>query len=257
MIVADMLSNILSWTNHHIQYLTRKVEVLSSYNVLLQSLVEAEQKQHDAELKAVELEKELQEQREKLGRDLHDGFGSQLTHLISRLELLAYHKLPDPNQLLRLSEFTREMNHTLRETIWLLDQEQITIEALGGRMHGLLLKIWEDREVPDLNWNLLTTKEKINVEPLIAMHLLRIAQEGTINSLKYARATQVNVTLEINQTGILLTISDNGIGLNSRSSTKGYGLSNIHKRAKEVQGTFYLDSSTSGTCIKVKLPLSA
>ncbi|ALI97732.1 sensor histidine kinase [Rufibacter tibetensis] len=257
MIVANMLSNILSWTNYHIQYLTRKVEILSSYNVLLQSLVEAEQKQRDAELKAVHLEKELQVQREKLGRDLHDGFGSQLTHLISRLELLAYHKIPDSRQLLRLSEFTREMNHTLRETIWLLDQEQVTGEALGGRMHGLLLKIWEDREVPNLNWNLYHNKDKSVVEPLVAMHLLRIAQEGTNNALKYALASQVCVTLQISKANASLTIEDNGRGLHASSSTNGFGLTNLRKRAEEVKGTFLINSTASGTCIKVILPLSA
>ncbi len=239
------------------QYLNKKVEVQASYNSLLQTLVEAEQQRHIAELKALQLEKELQVQREKLGRDLHDGFGSQLTHLISRLELLAYHKLPDSGQLLRLSEFTREMNNTLRETIWLLDQKEITLEALGARLHGLLLKVWEDREMPVLNWQLLNADENPILMPLMAMHLLRISQEATNNALKYAGSTQVVVTLEVCQTNISLTITDNGHGLGPEAAINGFGLSNMRKRAEEVQGTFLLDSDTSGTRIKVMLPLNA
>ncbi|WP_205502434.1 sensor histidine kinase [Rufibacter psychrotolerans] len=257
MSVAEILNSVLAWSSQRITYLTKRLEIQDSYTSLLKSLLEAEQKRHIAELKTLQLERELQVQREKLGRDLHDGFGSQLTHLISRLELLAYHKSPDPNQLLRLSEFTREMNHTLRETIWLLDQEQITGEALGGRMHGLLLKVWEDRELPYLKWQFHDLGKKSEVRPLIAMHLLRIAQEGTINALKYAFASQINVTLEISQTDTSLTITDDGQGLHDVTYTNGFGLNNLRKRAEEVNGTFFINSTASGTYIKVVLPLNA
>ncbi|WP_207434670.1 ATP-binding protein [Sabulibacter ruber] len=253
--MAEILNSVLAWSSQRITYLTKRVEVQESYNSLLQSFIEAEQKRHIAELKALQLEKELQGQREKLGRDLHDGFGSQLTHLISRLELLAYHKWPDSGQLLRLSEFTRGMNHTLRETIWLLDQEEITVKALGARVHNLLLKIWEDRELPVLNWEFINIDSNYVVQPIIAMHLIRIAQEGTINALKYAIASQVKVTLEISQTDTSLTITDDGQGFHDVSYTKGFGLINMRKRTEEVQGTFLLNSTTSGTCIKVVLPI--
>lgn len=223
----------------------------------MQSLLEAQHERQVAELKVEKFKKELHVQRQRLGRDLHDGFGSQLTHLNSRLELLAYRRVPNSDQLLRLSEFTREMNHTLRETIWLLDQEQITAEALGGRMHGLLLKVWEDRKLPSLKWQFMAIEDTLEVHPLIANHLLRIAQEGTNNALKYAGALEVSVIFKVSHTEASLTITDNGKGLDAFSSKNGSGLTNMRKRAEEVQGAFTLDSSNSGTCIKVLLPIRA
>src|SRR5690606_20859946 len=142
------------------------------------SVYEAERQRQAEEIKALRLENELQAQREHLGRDLHDGLGSQLTHLISRLDLLAYNGTPYPGQLLRLSEFARDMNQTLRETIWLLDQETITMEAFGTRLYGMLLKVWDDREAPELHWNILNTPDNPVLSPLTALHLVRITQEG-------------------------------------------------------------------------------
>src|SRR5437868_4140044 len=117
MVVTDMWSNVLDWTNRLLQQYKTREQLQIAYTLLQQSVYEAEQKRQAEQIKALQLEKELQIHRERLGRDLHDGLGSQLTHLISRLDILAYLGNPEANQLVRLSEFAREMNQTLRETI--------------------------------------------------------------------------------------------------------------------------------------------
>ena len=257
MVVTDMLSNVLGWTNRQLHYYKTKEQMHTAYNALLQAMYAAEQKRQAEEIKALRLESELQLQRERLGRDLHDGFGSQLTHIISRLDLLAYTGVRDTSVLQRLSEFARDMNHTLRETIWLLDQETITVEAFGNRLHSLLLKVWEDREAPGLCWQLRNSPENPFLPPLVAQYLVRITQEATNNALKYAKATQVSVTLVVDKTNLLLTITDNGLGFDAATTSKGFGLTNMRKRAEEVKGSFELQTNHSGTKIRVVLPINS
>lgn len=208
------------------------------------------------EFRVLSIENELQNQRECLGRDLHDCFGSQLTHLISRLDLLAYSNDINASQILRLSQFAREMNQTLRETIWLLDQDDITMQIFGTRLRELLFKIWEDRENPLLNWKVINYKENIIIAPLVALHLVRITQEATNNALKYANATQINVVLEVNKRELVLTIEDDGSGFKNTNS-EGFGLCNMRKRADEMKGAFNLRTSKYGTCIDVRVPLKS
>lgn len=256
MVVTDMLGNALTWTYRQMQHYRTKEQLQIAYNLLQQAVYEAERQRQAEEIKALRLENELQAQRERLGRDLHNGFGSQLTHIISRLDLMAHANSPDPNQLLRLSEFAREMNQTLRETIWLLGHETITVEAFAARLYGLLLKIWDDRETPVLRWQLLNTPQNPVLPPLVALHLVRITQEATNNALKYAGATQIQVTVAVRKTNLLLTITDNGRGFNAATVSEGFGLTNLRKRAEEVNGTFNLRTSPAGTCININIPLT-
>jgi len=256
MVATDMLHNALGWTFRQMQQYKTKEQLQAAHNMLQHIVLEAERQRQKEEIKALRLEKELQAQRERLGRDLHDGLGSQLTHIISRLDLLTCANTPDPSQLLRLSQFAREMNQTLRETIWLLDHETITVAAFGARLHSLLLKVWDDRDTPALQWQFQNTPGNPVLPPLVALHLVRITQEGTNNALKYAGATQVSIKLAAHKKDLQLTILDNGHGFDATKANAGFGLSNMRKRTEEAKGSFNLRTGPSGTSIKVTLPLN-
>src|SRR5690606_5883155 len=137
---------------------------------------------------------------------------SQLTHVISRLDLLTNTKDSNHQQLLRLSEFVREMNRTLRETIWVLDQESVTARAFGTRVQGMLYKIWEDLDSPMLNWQFDTDSEHLLIQPFQALQIIRINQEGTNNALKYAGAEHVTLKMSFQKNRRLLSIMDDGCG---------------------------------------------
>lgn len=255
MVVQGLLNYISSLVFRILQQYKSKEELLIANNRLVQVLLELEKARLEEENKALKLEKDLNFQRERLGRDLHDCFGSQLTHIISRLDLLTTTNNLDLHQLLRINEFAREMNQTLRETIWVLDQESITAIALGTRLHSMLLKIWEDRDAPILNWQFKNIAENKMIQPFLALQIIRIVQEATNNALKYASASQVTVKVTVKKNKLLLNIIDNGCGFDADIKRHGYGISNIGKRAEELRGCFRLTSSSSGTCIDVWVPI--
>src|SRR5690606_4060774 len=146
------------------------------------------------------------------------------------------------------------MNRTLRETIWVLDQESVTARAFGTRVQGMLFKIWEDLDSPRLNWQFDTDSEQLPIQPFQALQIIRIIQEGINNALKYAKASEVMVKMIVQKNKLLLTIKDNGCGFNGTSTGHGYGISNIRRRAEAINGSFVLKTSSSGTCLKFNVP---
>lgn len=202
----------------------------------------------------VSLHYQLQNQREQIARDLHDGIGSQLTHIISRLDILAYSNKGVENQLNALRDFTSETVQQLRETIWVLNQQEITYEHLTERIRGLLTRIFTDMDFPKIKITAYG-EGSLLLSPHLTSSIFRIVQEGVNNALKYANATDIAVCLATDKQSLTLEISDNGIGFSKDERCPGYGLLNIKRRTEELNGHLEINSSCDGTNILVEFPL--
>ena len=222
-----------------------------------QELLEAEQKRQAEELKALRLQTELQQQRERLARDLHDGIGSQLTHIAGRLDILSVRATDEQPQLQRLSHFTRETNQALRDTVWILNRSEIQLSAFAGRLYIYLRHLWEDLDSPQLTWRTNTSATDPVLSPLVAQYLFRITQEAINNALKYANATTIAVSLLLQNDTVQLTVTDNGIGFDTATTNTGNGLTNMQKRTEEMGGIWTLTSNSNGTTIHVNINISS
>lgn len=195
---------------------------------------------------------QLQIQRERLARDLHDGIGSQLTHIITKLDILAI-KSSDSRQLEMLSDFARETNQILRETVWVLNQKNIEYSLLQKRISSFLNKLWQEREQPELQISMYAGSSLL-VSPIIAINIFRICQEVVNNALKYANASCIEITFHPKPNKVLIEIKDNGQGFELTKIQKGYGLDNIRKRCDELGGELFLVSNSAGTAILCEFP---
>tara|TARA_R110000868_G_scaffold59941_4_gene183827 strand:+ start:385 stop:2301 length:1917 start_codon:yes stop_codon:yes gene_type:complete len=217
---------------------------------------DAERELQDLKISSLRINNELHGQREHLARDLHDGIGSQLTHIISRLDILSLADNSQQKQLQQLRDFTRDTNQFLRETIWILNKKEVTCAQLALRLHGFLQNLWEDQGYPRLTWQCSNPVENIILSPEVAVHLMRLTQEAIANIIKHAQADEIVVELLINPPQLNLVIKDNGIGFDPEKSFFGFGLENMRKRAAEMEGIIYLRSGNSGTEIQVTIPLT-
>jgi signal transduction histidine kinase len=91
------------------------------------------------------------------------------------------------------------------------------------------------------------------------MTILRITQEALLNIARHAEADQVSLSLECEENAMLLSVQDNGIGIQSIEETNilnGHGLMIMRERAEAVGGSLIIRSSTGqGTRIEARLPL--
>jgi signal transduction histidine kinase len=83
--------------------------------------------------------------------------------------------------------------------------------------------------------------------PSTAAHLYRIAQEAVSNALRHGRATAIEVSLEESDSGVRLSVADNGTGLPSPLPLHdGLGLRTMADRARSMGGKFYIHAGALG-----------
>ncbi len=86
------------------------------------------------------------------------------------------------------------------------------------------------------------------------MNLYRIIQEAVNNAIKYAEATDVHIKLSQKNKMLETSISDNGKGFDIKNPNLGNGLTNMKKRAKDIEGDLDIISTIdNGTRIELHL----
>ncbi|WP_343747514.1 tetratricopeptide repeat protein [Fluviicola sp.] len=193
-------------------------------------------------------EKQLNEQKLSISRELHDNIGSQITYLISSIDNLSYldeHHENLNHQLRNLSDFGRNTMLELRSTIWAMNLEEGTTDTLISRIESVKSKI----PIPVDIQNNLKTNYPLKATELL--NLYRVTQEAIQNTLKYAEAKQVIIRFEETNPGFRMTVSDNGKGIQS-ATPDGNGLRNMRYRCEQIGASFELHTQpgqgTSVSC---------
>lgn len=90
----------------------------------------------------------------------------------------------------------------------------------------------------------------------IQLNLYRILQEQMRNIQKYARATRVDVAVDIQEDNLVLHIADNGVGFDMNTVKKGIGIANMRRRAALFGGKALISSAPGKGCeVQVLIPL--
>ncbi|WP_262732037.1 tetratricopeptide repeat-containing sensor histidine kinase [Gaetbulibacter sp. NE] len=254
----------LSKKNNYILGLVALAIVLSllGYLVYSQQKIKNRQLLRENQLKdalaKIETQSKLQDQRLRISRDLHDNIGAQLTFIISSLDNLKYgFKLPEKlgDKLKSISTFTSSTIYELRDTIWAMNKNEISIEDLQSRISNFIDKAHIASEGIEFNFK---KGERINDDlqftSVEGMNIYRIIQEAVNNAIKYAEATKIMV--EVNQVDdkLLVQVSDNGKGFDVLKVELGNGLNNMKKRAHEIDGELTVTSAEgNGTTVKLQM----
>ena len=207
-------------------------------------------RQNYHQLRRIEKEKTLLQERERIMRDIHDGVGA---HLVSALALLD-NRQPD----------TQKVRQTLHDG---LNALRLIIDSLDLAKHDLstVLGAWRSRMQPVLescNLRLLWQVDDVPAIPDFGapqvFQVLCILQESITNILKHAKARQVTVRTEYDQRDIIITIGDDGIGfrgpLSSVQPASSRGLGNMQQRARHIGGSIAIETGPHGTAIQLRLP---
>jgi len=239
---------------------------LLGYLVYSQQRLKNRQLQKESDLKTalarIETQNKLQEERLRISRDLHDNIGSQLTFIISSIDNLKYgfKDMGDQltNKLVGISSFTTQTIYELRDTIWAMNKTQITFEDLQSRITNFI----NNAKIASAN-----TKYSFKIDKDVnqdytftsvqGMNIYRIIQEAVNNSLKYAKASKIEVFIKQQENRLIVTICDNGIGYNKDKIEFGNGLNNMVKRTRDIKGLIKtITEEGKGTTISIEIPLS-
>lgn len=172
----------------------------------------------------------IEKERVRIARDLHDHLGAELTLISSRIDLRGYQEtnVSNKEELAELAAMTRNANDQLRETIWSINKTAITVDELGSKIEEYANRLIGENDIA-LEINL--TDENQELRPNVALNLYRIVQEILHNAKKYAEASKWSVDLSAQK----IQVKDDGLGFDEAEVAEGYGLKNMDQRALEIQ----------------------
>jgi len=235
--------------------------LIITFLVYRQQKLKNRQQEQEYELKSaiakIETQSKLQEQRLQISRDLHDNIGSQLTFIISSVDNIKYafeignSKLDA--KLSNISNFAQSTIIELRDTIWAMNNSEITFEDLQTRIHNFVEKAKEAKQ--DIVFNFRIEKDLLDMKfsSIEGMNIYRTIQEAVNNSMKYSEAKTIEIAIKNLKKSIKIVIKDDGKGFDTESVELGNGINNMKKRINEIGGDFKISSSPEGTEIDLLL----
>jgi two-component system, sensor histidine kinase LadS len=240
-----------------ILYVTFDIVVLAFGLVVRYRQLRAEKERQT--LLALENQLKLLQEKERISRDLHDSVGSQLTVVSTNLEnaiyLSQYQKLT-PQKLEGINENVRLAVQSLRDTIWVTHQTNITFGDFDKRIKGYVVKASDGQIDCSFGWG--TIPPTLTLQSKHAIGLFRVIQEAIQNILKHAQATQIEILGNYVNHTLYVSIKDNGRGmtLSGLPKSDSYGLQNMQTRVTELGGQWSINSTVGqGTKISVALPM--
>jgi signal transduction histidine kinase len=209
-------------------------------------------------LSQIETQNKLQNQRLEISRDLHDTIGAQLTFIISSIDNLKYGftdvSSKVGNKLSYISTFTKDTIYELRDTIWAMNKDEITVEDLNARISNFITNA--NTAAEHINFSFISNlkeEQLTSFNSKTGMNIYRIIQEATNNAIKHAEASKINVEVQSEGNTINISIKDNGKGFDNETVEKGNGLQSIQKRAQDLKADLNIINLYPGTEIKLIL----
>jgi two-component system NarL family sensor kinase len=215
-----------------------------------------------------------EEERRRLRRDLHDGFGPTLASLALGLnaarKLMAGNELRDADEVLvRLEQETEHTVADVRRLIYglrppalddlgLIAAIRQLAESQGMSSAPIDTRSDEYRE-NELVFRMDAPEELPPLPAAVEVAAYRINQEALTNVARHARAKTCRVRLSVEEAtdALQLEVTDDGMGI-SEDRRAGVGLSSMRERAVELGGICDVEPiPTGGTRVLARLPLSA
>lgn len=202
---------------------------------------------------AKEAELNLQKERLRISRDLHDNIGAELTYISSFIDQQVS-KVEDLNskvELEKISDSSRYAMTQMRETIWAIQNKKIDTEELKDKLFRILEKYTKVKEIKsEVNHK----GENIVLNPSMIISIIRVTQEAINNAIKYSNCSKILINIVSEKRMIYIEVIDNGNGFETEKIKNGNGLVNMKERIEELGGEFSIESNfINGTKVKFKL----
>ena len=196
-------------------------------------------------------------EKQRIAKELHDGVMNKLAAIRFNLYALKRDRtdktiencLTHVDEIQTVEKEIRTLSHDLSKEIF---ENSSNFEAIIQAIY------WNNNEDatnisyhfdPKIKWETISAEAKLNC--------YRIIQESVINCLKYAQAKNCSVSLTLEDTILVIKISDDGIGFDTQKVKSGIGLKNIAERVALLKGKFkILSTSNQGTTLFINVPIN-
>jgi signal transduction histidine kinase len=195
------------------------------------------------------------EERTRLARDLHDTMAQSFTGIYMQLQ--AASRYSDSNELLanecieRAQTLARDGLREARQSVLALTSREKTID-LTATLASIAQITAAGTPCP---CTVTTVGESRPIESLIGGNVVAICREAIGNAQRYARATEIALTVTYDPGELMVHIRDNGEGfIVPEASQSGFGLTGMQARGERIGGTVTITSAPgAGTTVAVRV----
>ena len=190
-----------------------------------------------------------EQEKQRLGQDLHDGVGQLLTGVALRSKALEMrlHTRPEAQDVSRVTELVAEALRMTRNLAWLLYPVELEKQGLAAATRALAAKI-------DTQFGVACEFEGHHgidvVETDVAINLYRIAQEAATNALRHGRPTRIVIRLRQDADRALLEVENDGLAIGAAAQNfNGMGCRIMRHRASLAGATLRIWARPEGGCV--------
>jgi signal transduction histidine kinase len=188
-----------------------------------------------------------QEERGRIARDLHDDIGSRL--------MLGLHQQD-------MDQTRQTIRHSLAEIRTIvsgLAGGQLELAVIMQELYNEIEQRLEAAGIA-LSWTLPLYESDVVLGYTIYKNYISIMRELINNIVKHAQARTVTISTDYGHAGLVTTIRDDGIGMDSDTATakvphSGHGLNNLKVRLEKLNGSLTLEPTLVGTRVHFVIPV--
>src|SRR5450830_1328173 len=205
------------------------------------------------------LETVREEEKQSIARELHDNMGASLTALSMHLETV-YKLFPEEDKWVdRKGRIQTLLNALVATTRRIQTELRPNMLDLFGLKAAITEQMDELAERSGMTCKASLPDEDVAIGHQMEIAIYRMLQEMLNNVTKHAKATQVDVILDVDEEQVALTVRDNGVGISQdrRDNNKTYGLRGLRERATFFGGEVDIRSTPgTGSLITIRLPVA-
>ncbi|AJY77461.1 histidine kinase [Paenibacillus beijingensis] len=197
------------------------------------------------------------EERQRLARELHDAVSQQLFAISMTATAVSRTIEKDWERARRQVQLIEEMAAVAQSEMRALLLHLRPVHLDGKNLAQALTALVDELKVKVPVQIAIDVDTSINLNPQTEDHLFRIAQEAMSNTLRHAKADQMDIRLLRYGNQARLTLRDNGVGFDLEEKKQAsYGLLTMDERINELGGALEIYTAPGeGTTIDLWVPI--
>jgi len=220
--------------------------------VSLASLKEAQD-----QLIKTEIEKEAENVRVRISRDIHDEVGATLSG-VALFSEIARQKMEQKQEqdaqlyLDHISVNSKEMVEKMSDIVWAINPENDSFERIVTKLRSYAFNLCAGKGIAlhvDIDEAIRNHYPSMQVK----RNLYLLMKEAVNNAVKYSGAANIFLSLQTKAHAVVVEIKDDGKGFDATKNHGGNGLPNMRARAESLAGNLSVESQQEkGTCIRLE-----
>ncbi|MBI3166629.1 MAG: sensor histidine kinase [Chloroflexi bacterium] len=192
----------------------------------------------------------LQNERQRMARELHDTLAQGVAGLVLQLEAVKAHLGANRTEraVAIVEQSIIRARSTLAESRAVIDDLRSTSTNIPDLIRE---KVERFNQATGIPCETEISVDENQLPPETVNHAMNILSESLTNIARHAQATKVKVDFIVQNQNLELEVRDNGKGFDVNQQTSGhYGLIGMHERARLIGGQVAIESNQNGTCVQ-------